>query len=128
MGDLTIATANRPQIETLWRIRRSDDHLEAMTIFRLASQTTQEPVSISTFGSYGLERYKLWNFIGVVLENLRLNLLKLGTSGFYNELHLAIHYHLFLPVIDGLNPVDDVHAGGQSPFNQERCEAGSNLF
>jgi hypothetical protein len=118
MGALIIATANRPQTGTRWRIRRFDARLEAKTIFRLVSHGTQNPISISTFGSYGLERYKLWNFIGVVLENLRLNLLKLGTGGFNDELHLAIHNHLFLPVVHGLNPVDNVHTGGQAPLDQ----------
>jgi hypothetical protein len=118
MVDLTTATANRPQTETPRQIRRFAGRLGEMMIFPLASHGTQNPMSISRFGSHGLERYKLWNFIGVVLKDLRLNLLKLGAGRLYDQLHLAIHDYLFLPVVDGLDPINNVHAGGQAPLHE----------
>jgi hypothetical protein len=114
MGDLTIETVDHLKTVIRLLIHRFDPLERMGTISPLVSHGIQDPVSISTFGSDGLERYKLWNFIGVVLKNLITYLFEFGAGCFYYELDLAIDDELFLPVIDGLNAVNNVYAGCQT--------------
>lgn len=115
-------------IRTLWRILQYAYRVATETTFRSASHGIRNPISISTFGSDWLQCDKLRGLIGVELEHFRLQTLQAVRCGLYNELYLTIYDDLFLPIVHRLDPLYDVHAGGQALPNQGCGQVGSNLF
>ena len=128
MVDSVTETDDHQKMVTRSPILQFGNHVGARMIFSSASHGIQNPVSISTLSSYGLERDKLWDFVRVLLEHLSLHLLKLGPAGFYNELDLAIDHDLLLPVVNGLNTINNVNTRGKAVLYERFSELGTDLL